>query len=76
MAKGTVVTCLECGTQCGGAYGKDTYKHLIVCLQAEPDNLDRMRETADQMRSERGKRIVHLVDALQGPAASMFGGVN
>ena len=68
MAKETEVKCLECGTVCGGTEGKDTWKHLITCLQVDPDNLDRVRETAEQMRSERGRRIIHLVNALQSPA--------
>lgn len=70
------VTCLECGTKLGEGTRKDPYSHLLVCLHAQPGSLERMREVAESAKSENGKRIVHIVDALLAvPSQSIFGGV-
>lgn len=69
------VTCIECGTHLGGDTPKDPYSHLLVCLHAAPDSLERMKETAERARSENGRRIVHIVDAmLATPAETNLGG--
>ena len=65
MSAKTEVTCKECGTVCGGPHGKDTYKHMINCLKVEPDAYDRIREVAGREWGERGRRVIHLLDALE-----------
>ena len=65
MGAKTEVTCLECQTVCGGANGKDTYKHMINCLKVEPDSYMRIREVAKREWGERGRRVIHLLDALE-----------
>lgn len=64
MSKFTHVVCEECGTNCGGAEGKDTYSHMLGCLKVQPGAIDRIRESALSSRTENGKRVVHLCDAL------------
>ena len=65
MSAKTEVTCKECNTLCGGARGKDTYKHMINCLKVEPDAYPRIRELAVREWGERGRRVIHLLDALE-----------
>lgn len=64
MSKNTQVVCQECGTRCGGTFGKDTYSHMLGCLKVQPGAIDRIRESAQASRTENGKRVVHLCDAL------------
>ena len=58
------VTCLECDTQLGGGTTKDPYSHLLLCLRAQPGSFERMREAATSARSENGRRILHILDAI------------
>lgn len=60
----TFVVCQECGTECGGAQGKDTYSHMLGCLHVEPGPIERIREAALASHTENGKRVAHLCDAL------------
>lgn len=63
-AKGTIVTCLECGTQLGGPKQPDIYSHMLHCLNVEKGAVHRIREAAIQAGNENGKRVVHLCDAI------------
>lgn len=58
------VTCLECGTFLGGHTGKDPYKHMLGCLNVEPDSLARIKDAAEAERNEHGRRVLHIVSAL------------
>ncbi len=64
MATDTEVKCIECGTICGGESGKDTYSHMLGCLHVEPGPIERIKETALASRTENGKRVAFLCDAL------------
>ncbi len=68
------VTCRECGTALGGDTGKSPYKHMLHCLHVEPDNLERIREIAEREWGERGRRVVHILDALEHPTTFSYGG--
>lgn len=74
MAGNTEVTCLECSTKCGGSTGKDTFKHMVNCLKVEPDSLSRLREVAGREWGERGRRVIHLIDALEAVDGHGVGG--
>jgi len=63
------VACQECGTIVGGGTTKDPYSHLLVCLKAEGGSLARMREAAERSRSERGRRIIHILDVIDPVSA-------
>ena len=60
------VTCLECHTKLGVGTTKDVYSHLMTCLHVEPNSLDNIRDNAEALRSEYGRRVLHIVNALQG----------
>lgn len=60
--------CLECGTVVGGENGKDPYKHLLLCLHVEPDNLDRIRDVATSERNEHGRRVLHILEGMASRA--------
>lgn len=64
MSQATEVTCLECGTLCGGENGKDTYAHMLGCLHVEPGAVERIREAGLASRTVNGERVVHLCNAL------------
>lgn len=64
MSEATQVVCQECGTRCGGLYGKDTYAHMLGCLHVGPGAIQRIRESALASRTENGSRIAYLCDAL------------
>jgi hypothetical protein len=55
---------MECQTPLGGATGKSAYKHLLLCLHVAPQPFVRIREEAEMLRSERGRRIIHILDAI------------
>ena len=59
------VTCLECGTRLGAGTTKDVFSHLVVCLKVSPNTLDNIRDAAEGERSEHGRRVLHILDALQ-----------
>lgn len=59
------VRCLECRTDLGGDTGKSPYKHMLHCLHVEPDALENLRESARLEWGERGKRVIHILDALE-----------
>lgn len=65
MSAKTEVTCIECDTVCGGSHGKDTFKHMVNCLKVEPDSYLRIREVAVKDWGERGRRVIHLLNALE-----------
>lgn len=52
----------------GGENGKDPYKHLLLCLHVEPDNLDRIRDVATSERNEHGRRVLHILDGMASRA--------
>ena len=52
----------------GGENGKDPYKHLLLCLHVEPDNLDRIRDVATSERNEHGRRVLHILDGIASRA--------
>lgn len=60
------VTCLECGTKLGEGTTKDVFSHLVVCLKVEKNSLDNIRDNAEAEKTEHGRRILHIVNALQG----------
>lgn len=60
------VTCLECGTECGGKTSKDIFSHMVTCLHVELNTLDNIRDIAEAQKNENGRRVIHLLDALQG----------
>lgn len=65
MAKDTYVVCLECGTVCGEGHGKEIFSHMVLCLKVELDSLERIREVAKRDWGERGRRVIHLIDAME-----------
>ena len=69
------ITCLECGKVMGGQTSIDPYKHMLRCLHVEPDNLARIREQAEGARNENGRRILHILNHIEG-AGSVSGGGN
>lgn len=73
MAQNTRVTCQECSTVCGEGTTKDPYSHMLNCLKVDSDSLDRIKEHAEGLRSEYGRRILHMVAALQSPEPNSFG---
>ena len=60
------VTCQECGTRLGAGTTKDVFSHLVVCLKVDPNSLDNIHDNAESEKNEHGRRILHIVDALQG----------
>ena len=68
------VTCLECGKVMGGQSGIDPYKHMLRCLHVEPDSLGRIREQAEGARSENGRRILHILNHIEGVGSTTEGG--
>ncbi|KKL99513.1 hypothetical protein LCGC14_1813690 [marine sediment metagenome] len=60
------VTCLECGTKLGEGTTKDVFSHLVTCLHVSPNTLDNIRDNAEGDRSEHSRRVLHILDALQG----------
>lgn len=64
------VICQECHTPLGGNTGKDIFKHMLHCLKVEKDSLARIRQTADAARNENGRRIIHLINALESQGVS------
>ena len=65
MATMTATTCLECHTDLGGQTGKDPFKHMVHCLKVEPDTYVRLRDVAGREWGERGRRVIHILDALE-----------
>lgn len=65
-ARQPAVTCRECGTKLGVGTTKDVYSHLMVCLKVERNSLDNIRDNAEAEKTEHGRRILHIVNALQG----------
>ncbi len=59
------VTCRECGTTVGGKTGKDIFSHMVTCLHVELNTLDNIRDIAEGQKNENGRRVIHLLDALQ-----------
>lgn len=67
MPDTTVVTCLECGMKLGGKGQPDPYKHLLNCLNVEPDALARIKSVAErEVNGEHGRRVLHIVNAIIG----------
>lgn len=60
------VTCQECGTRLGAGTTKDVFSHLVTCLKVELNTLDNIRDIAESAKNENGRRIIHILDALQG----------
>lgn len=60
------VVCLECGTRLGVGTPKDVFSHLVTCLKVDLNTLDNIRDAAEGERSEHGRRVLHILDALQG----------
>lgn len=60
------VTCQECGTVLGEGTTKDVFSHLVTCLKVELNTLDNIRDIAEGQKNENGRRILHILDALQG----------
>lgn len=60
------VVCQECHTKLGVGTTKDVYSHLLTCLHVEPNSLDNIRDAAESERSEHGRRVMHIVQALLG----------
>ncbi len=58
------VTCQECGTALGEGTTKDVFSHLVTCLHVELNTLDNIRDIAEGEKSEHGRRILHILDAL------------
>ena len=65
--------CLECGQILGGQSGKDPYKHLLRCLHVEPDSLQRIREQAEGSRNENGRRVLDILNHIEGFGAVVGG---
>lgn len=59
------VTCLECGTELGEGTNKDVFSHLVVCLHVSPNSLENIADAARDTHNLHGKRVLHIVDALQ-----------
>ena len=59
------VTCQECGTRLGVGTTKDVFSHLVTCLKVELNTLDNIRDIAEGQKNENGRRILHILDALQ-----------
>lgn len=57
-------TCPECGRRTGGTTGVDTYKHMIHCLNVEPDKLERILQNALAERTDHGERVASVVSFL------------
>ncbi len=68
------ITCLECGKVMGGQTTINPYKHMLRCLHVEPDNLQRIREQAEGARNENGRRILHIIDYIEGAGSTSGGG--
>lgn len=66
--QGYLVKCLECGTLLGGEGNPDPYKHMLHCLNVEPDALDRIKATCLEHPNEHSRRILHIIEAVQRPA--------
>lgn len=62
------ITCLECGTVVGGEGNPDPYKHMLGCLNVQPDAVERIKVSATQAGNENGKRVIHLCDFILGGA--------
>lgn len=58
------VTCKECGTKLGEGTTKDVFSHLVTCLKVSPNTLRNIRDNAEGERSEHGRRVLHILDAL------------
>ena len=43
---------------------KDTYSHMLGCLNVEPGAVERIKESAESARTENGKRVAHLCAAI------------
>lgn len=43
---------------------KDTYSHMLGCLNVGPGHVERIKEEAESSRTENGKRVVHLCEAI------------
>lgn len=59
------VTCVECGTELGEGTTKDVFSHLVTCLHVSPNSLENIADAARDTHNEHGKRVLHIVDALQ-----------
>lgn len=57
--------CLECGTLLGGEGQKDTYSHMLGCLNVEQGAVHRIRTKAIADGDEHGQRVVYLCDAIE-----------
>lgn len=68
------VSCQECGKVIAGNSGIDPYKHMLKCLHVEPDNLGRIREQAEGARNENGRRILHILNHIEGTVSASEGG--
>ena len=60
------VTCQEGGTALGEGTTKDVFSHLVTCLHVELNTLDNIRDIAEGQKNENGRRVLHILDALQG----------
>lgn len=58
------VVCRECGTRLGVGTTKDVFSHLVTCLKVEKNTLSNIRDNAEAEHSEHGRRILHILDAL------------
>ncbi len=58
------VTCLECGKELGGTDQPDPYKHMIKCLNVEPDAVTRIVDVAKAAANENGRRVIHLCNFI------------
>lgn len=58
------VVCRECGTHLGEGTTKDVFSHLVTCLKVQPNTLRNIRDNAEGERSEHGRRVLHILDAL------------
>ena len=68
------ISCQECGKVIAGNSGIDPYKHMLRCLHVEPDNLGRIREQAEGARNEIVRRILAILDHIEGPGSTSEGG--
>jgi len=67
------ISCQECGQLIGGSTSRDPYKHMLRCLHVEPDSLQRIREQAEGARNENGRRVLHIVNYIEGSVSSSGG---
>ena len=68
------ISCQECGKVLSGNSGIDPYKHMLRCLHVEPDSLGRIREQAEGARNENGRRILAILNHIEGAGSASEGG--